>query len=110
MELDSAKSEESDRSAEFEISYNKAEIRNAYRQQKRDLFKEFDRERRILLEEKDGLEGLKSSNKIDISKYAPADPSQETQMRRKTIRKKKIGTVHTQFENVEQEGTAAKPG
>lgn len=97
-------SEESERRVDFEIYYDRAEIKNAYRQQKRDLFKEFDKERKMLLEEKNGLEGLKSSNIIDISKYAPADPSLVVQVnRRKSMRKRKISAVHTQFEEAERE-------
>ena len=64
----------------------------------------------MLLAEKDGLEGLKSSNKIDISKYAPTEPgTEQVAQRRRTILKKKIGTVHTQFEEVEEEEKVAKP-
>ena len=57
-------------SPKYEIFYQKRQIKETYRSQKRNLFSEFEAQRLKILQ-KEGLEGLQRKNVIDISKYAP---------------------------------------
>ena len=79
QEEDEEEEKEGDDDVEYEIYYDQGAIREAYREQRRDIFKDINDDRMDVFQEYKGLEALKKLTKYDISQYAPKDGDGEAE-------------------------------